>query len=73
VEIWDNGPGSPADLQGRIFEPFFTTKAPGSGLGLGLDVVSRIVRMHRGFVTVQSKPGSTCFQVRLPWQQVQAY
>jgi len=73
VEIWDNGPGIPVELQARIFEPFFTTKAPGSGLGLGLDVVSRIVRMHRGFVTVQSKPGSTCFQVRLPWQKVQAY
>ncbi len=73
VEIWDNGPGIPVELQARIFEPFFTTKAPGSGLGLGLDVVSRIVRMHRGFVSVQSKPGSTCFQVRLPWQKVQAY
>jgi signal transduction histidine kinase len=73
VEIWDNGPGIPVDLQARIFEPFFTTKAPGSGLGLGLDVVSRIVRMHRGYVTVQSKPGNTCFQIRLPLQQVQAY
>jgi signal transduction histidine kinase len=73
VEIWDNGPGIPVELQARIFEPFFTTKAPGSGLGLGLDVVSRIVRMHRGYVTVQSKPGSTCFQVRLPLQQAQAY
>ena len=73
IEVWDNGPGIPVELQGRIFEPFFTTKAPGSGLGLGLDVVSRIVRMHRGYVTVQSKPGSTCFQVRLPLQTVQAY
>jgi signal transduction histidine kinase len=73
VEIWDNGPGIPVELQARIFEPFFTTKAPGSGLGLGLDVVNRIVRMHRGYVTVQSKPGNTCFQVRLPLQQVQAY
>jgi signal transduction histidine kinase len=73
VEIWDNGAGIPPEQQAPIFEPFFTTKAPGSGLGLGLDVVSRIVRMHRGYVTVQSKPGSTCFQVRLPLQQVQAY
>jgi signal transduction histidine kinase len=73
IEVWDNGPGIPVELQGRIFEPFFTTKAPGSGLGLGLDVVSRIVRMHRGYVTVQSKPGSTCFQIRLPLQTVQAY
>ncbi len=73
IEVWDNGPGIPPELQARIFEPFFTTKAPGSGLGLGLDVVSRIVRMHRGYVTVQSKPGSTCFQVRLPLQAGQAY
>jgi signal transduction histidine kinase len=73
VEVWDNGPGIPPELQARIFEPFFTTKAPGSGLGLGLDVVTRIVRMHRGYVTVQSKPGSTCFQVRLPLQAGQAY
>jgi signal transduction histidine kinase len=73
IEVWDNGPGIPQELQARIFEPFFTTKAPGSGLGLGLDAVSRIVRMHRGFVTVQSKPGSTCFQIRVPLQQVQAY
>lgn len=73
TEIWDDGPGIPQELQARIFEPFFTTKAPGSGLGLGLDMVNRIVRMHRGFVNVQSKPGSTCFQVRLPVQQLQAY
>jgi len=73
VEVWDNGPGIPPELQERIFEPFFTTKAPGSGLGLGLDVVTRIVRMHRGYVTVQSKPGSTCFQVRLPFQAGPAY
>ncbi len=66
VEIWDNGPGIPADVQDRIFEPFFTTKAPGKGLGLGLDTAQRIVRRHRGFIHVESKPGETCFQVRLP-------
>ena len=73
VEFWDNGPGIPADLQARIFEPFFTTKAPGSGLGLGLDTALRIVRSHRGFLTVESRPGATCFQVRLPIDHVQAY
>ncbi|AXC10456.1 sensory box histidine kinase [Acidisarcina polymorpha] len=73
VEVWDNGPGIPAEDQDRIFEPFFTTKPPGKGLGLGLDVVMRIVRKHRGFVRVQSAPGATCFQVRLPLQQLQAY
>jgi len=73
VEIWDTGPGIPPELQQRIFEPFFTTKAPGKGLGLGLDNAMRIVRKHRGHLSVKSEPGSTCFQVRLPLDQLQAY
>jgi signal transduction histidine kinase len=73
VEVEDDGPGIPKDQQGRIFEPFFTTKAPGHGLGLGLDTAQRIVRMHRGFLTVESAPGRTCFQVGLPLQQTGAY
>ncbi|HEY1807626.1 MAG TPA: ATP-binding protein [Acidobacteriaceae bacterium] len=73
TEIWDNGPGIPAENQARIFEPFFTTKAPGSGLGLGLDTAQRIVRQHRGYIHVQSEPGQTCFQVRLPVESLQAY
>jgi signal transduction histidine kinase len=73
VEIWDTGPGIPAELQDRIFEPFFTTKAPGQGLGLGLDNAMRIVRKHRGHLSVRSDPGSTCFRVRLPLDQLQAY
>ena len=73
IEVWDNGPGIPEDLQDRIFEPFFTTKAPGLGLGLGLDTAQRVVRRHRGFIRVQSEPGATCFQVRLPTDQLQAY
>ncbi len=73
IEVWDNGPGIPPELKDRIFEPFFTTKAPGKGLGLGLDQVTRIVRKHRGYVRVQSMPGATCFQVRLPIDQLQAY
>jgi signal transduction histidine kinase len=73
IEIWDTGPGIPSELQERIFEPFFTTKAPGQGLGLGLDNAMRIVRKHRGFISVRSEPGSTCFRVRLPLDQLQAY
>ena len=73
VEIWDSGPGIPQELKSRIFEPFFTTKAPGSGLGLGLDTVQRIVSRHNGFVSVQSKPGETCIQVRLPLSRAEAY
>ena len=73
AEIWDTGPGIPPELQERIFEPFFTTKAPGQGLGLGLDNAMRIVRKHRGHLSVKSEPGSTCFRVRLPLEQLQAY
>ncbi|MGB6973488.1 MAG: ATP-binding protein [Terracidiphilus sp.] len=73
IEIWDTGPGIPPEIKDRIFEPFFTTKAPGQGLGLGLDNAMRIVRKHRGLIGVKSEPGSTCFRVRLPMDQLQAY
>ena len=66
IEIRDNGAGIPATARSRIFEPFFTTKPVGEGTGLGLDTVARIVRKHRGNVRFESKPGDTCFQVRLP-------
>ena len=66
VEIADNGPGIPAEIQTRIFEPFFTTKPMGQGTGLGLDAVRRIITTHHGDVRVQSKPGETVFQIRLP-------
>ena len=73
VEIGDNGKGIAPELQDRIFEPFFTTKPPGHGLGLGLDNAMRIVRKHRGHLAVRSEPGDTCFLVRLPIDQLQAY
>jgi len=67
VEIRDDGPGIPADIQGRIFEPFFTTKGIGEGTRLGLDAAYRIVAgHHHGDLRVASTPGDTRFQVRLP-------
>jgi len=66
VEIGDNGPGIPPDIQPHIFEPFFTTKGVGEGTGLGLDTVQRIVKKHRGSVQVSSKPGDTRFDIFLP-------
>ena len=66
VEIGDNGSGIPPEVQTHMFEPFFTTKGVGEGTGLGLDTVQRIVKKHRGNIQVDSKPGDTSFQVRLP-------
>ena len=66
VEIGDNGPGIPSEVEAHIFEPFFTTKKVGEGTGLGLDTVQRIIRRHQGNVQVESKPGDTRFQIYLP-------
>jgi signal transduction histidine kinase len=73
VEIVNDGPGIPPEVLNRIFEPFFTTKPVGKGLGLGLDSVNRIVAKHNGTVGVESAPGRTCFQVRLPIERERAY
>ena len=67
VEISDNGPGIPEEIQTRIFEPFFTTKAPGHGTGLGLHISHDIIaNRHHGQLLVESKPGETKFKVILP-------
>ena len=67
VEIGDTGPGIPPEIRSRIFEPFFTTKPVGEGTGLGLDISWRIVvNQHHGDLRVESEPGDTRFQVRLP-------
>jgi len=71
VEIEDNGPGIPTEIQSRVFEPFFTTKSMGEGTGLGLDVVYRIIRRHHGIIQLTSKPGETIFRIRLPYIQKQ--
>jgi len=71
VEIIDNGPGIPKEIQSRIMEPFFTTKPPGQGTGLGLHVTHDIVvNRHHGLLQVESKPGETRFRVTLP-QRIQ--
>jgi signal transduction histidine kinase len=70
VEIVDNGPGIPKEVQARMFEPFFTTKSVGAGTGLGLIISNRIVGdRHGGEIEFESKPGETRFKVRLPVTQ----
>ena len=71
VDVADDGPGIPDDVQRRVFEAFFTTKPVGEGSGLGLDNALRIVeRRHHGRLTFTTGPAGTTFTVRLPLQQV---
>jgi signal transduction histidine kinase len=70
VEITDDGPGIPVEVQGRVFDAFFTTKDVGQGTGLGLATVYRIVvDRHGGALTFESQPGKTTFRVSLPFTQ----
>jgi len=68
IEIQDNGPGIPKEIQPRLFEPFFTTKPVGKGTGLGLSVsYSIITHNHAGTFEVSSVEGrGTTFKIRLP-------
>ncbi|MCH8013103.1 MAG: GHKL domain-containing protein [Candidatus Marinimicrobia bacterium] len=67
IEFKDTGPGIPEEIQSKIFDPFFTTKSPGEGTGLGLNISHNIiVQKHKGEIAVYSKPGETCFEVKLP-------
>jgi signal transduction histidine kinase len=66
VDVIDSGAGIPPEIQDRIFEAFFTTKEVGKGTGLGLDIVYRIIHDHQGSIRLESRPGRTMFQIRLP-------
>jgi signal transduction histidine kinase len=67
VDIADDGPGIPADVQHRVFDPFFTTKPPGSGTGMGLDTARRIVEQrHGGSLTFDTGEAGTTFHIWLP-------
>jgi len=62
LQIVDNGPGIPPDVQEKIFVPFFTTKEDGSGIGLSLS--RQIMRVQGGTISVQSAPGDTTVTLR---------
>ena len=67
IEIEDDGPGIPFDVQDSVFYPLVTTRTDGTGLGLpaAQDLVSR----HGGLIEFDSRPGHTVFYVRIPIEQ----
>lgn len=67
IGVSDTGIGMSEDVIDNIFEPFFTTKEKERGSGLGLSVVSSIVKSHGGYVDCTSTPGSgTTFDIYIP-------
>jgi two-component system, OmpR family, sensor histidine kinase TrcS len=69
LTVADDGPGIDADLLPRLFERFVradTSRSNGSGIGLGLAIVSSIVKAHHGSAIAESADGRTVFRVRLP-------
>ncbi len=67
VEIIDNGPGIPPELQETIFYPMVSGRADGTGLGLA--ITQNIISQHQGLIECESHPGHTVFALFLPLEQ----
>ena len=68
LAVIDGGPGIPSHERERIFRPFTraSTRRKAQSLGLGLYIVQEIVQAHGGEIHIESWPGHTCFELRLP-------
>lgn len=64
IEIEDDGPGIPGDLQDSVFYPLVTSRADGTGLGL--PVAQELISRHGGLIEFESRPGRTIFQLQIP-------
>ena len=67
MEIIDNGPGIPPELQETIFYPMVSGRADGTGLGLA--ITQNIISQHQGLIECESHPGHTVFALFLPLEQ----
>jgi two-component system nitrogen regulation sensor histidine kinase GlnL len=67
IDIEDDGPGIPANLQDSVFYPLVTSRPEGTGLGL--PVAQDLISRHGGLIEFESRPGRTVFQVRIPLTQ----
>ncbi len=66
VEVEDEGPGVPPEIQDSIFETFFTTKSEEKGSGLGLSTVRLLVNEVGGTITLCPSTNGACFRIELP-------
>jgi len=69
IEIEDDGPGIPPELQDSVFYPLVTSRPEGTGLGL--PGAQELLSRHGGLIEFESKPGRTVFFVRIPLQQAE--
>jgi two-component system nitrogen regulation sensor histidine kinase GlnL len=67
IEIEDDGPGIPNDLQDSVFYPLVTSRPEGTGLGL--PAAQELLSRHGGLIEFDSRPGRTVFYVRIPLEQ----
>ena len=67
IEIIDNGPGIPAELQNTLFYPMVSGRPDGTGLGLA--ITQNIISQHQGLIECESHPGHTVFSIFLPLEQ----
>ena len=67
IEVWDNGPGIPAEIQESVFQPFFTY-GKSDGTGLGLAIAKRIVEDHGGELSLDARAkAGTSFKITIPF------
>ena len=67
IEVQDDGPGIPLEMQDSIFYPLVTSRPDGTGLGL--PAAQELISRHGGLIEFDSRPGRTVFFIRIPLDQ----